>query len=153
MRKYVSGTIQWTILDSEEVDECQNYDKFILYDTNEQFLKILCCSKIITEEKKCKRIYPEVWQRGYSITHYLSITNIDLGNMASLSNIHYCYFIDFYGEILLCCGENNFITCFRNNKNDFSLIDKFRISLSGDISNILITNKINHAIISYKNEF
>ena len=126
-------------LDSEEIDECRNYDKFILYDTDVQFLKILCS---------------EVWQKGdgITITHTLEIANINPRNMASLSIIHYCYFIDFYGEFLLCCGENKIIRCFRNKRNDFSLINKFIISLSGDITNILITNKINHAIISYKNE-
>ena len=30
-----------SFLDSEEINECRNYDKFILYDTDVQFLKIL----------------------------------------------------------------------------------------------------------------
>lgn len=53
---------------------------------------------------------------------------------------------------MLCCGKNNVITCYRNNINDFRLIDKFSINLRGEITNIIITNKENHVIISYKNE-
>ena len=155
LRKYISNdNKEFTILDTKQVNECQNYDKLILYDTDEEFYKILCCSKMITEKKKCYIIYAKVSQDddGETIKKDLQIKNINSDYTVSLSKIHNCYFSDFYDEFLLCCGKNNLITCYRNNINNFNLINKFSIYLSGDISNVIISNKVNHAIISYKNE-
>ena len=43
-------------------------------------------------------------------------------------------------EFLSCCGENNIIKCYRNNKTNFNLIKEFSINLIGDISSVIITN-------------
>ena len=160
MLKYISTSRkQLEILESKQVDECQNFDNLILYDTDKEFYKVLCCSKKITKEKKCIAIYAyfvhyydQYNNNNNYIEHDLQLKNLKTSYTISLSQTHECYFNDFYNEFLLCCGKNNAINCYRNNVNNFGLINQFSISLSGIITNIIITNKGNHVIISYKNE-
>ena len=153
--RYISrDQSQLTILENIEVEECNNYDNLILYDTDEEFYKILCCTKKITKEKKCSIIYAEVIVYLFitSITKNLNLIELNTDYTVSLFKTHNCYLNCFKDEFLLCCGESNNINCFRNNINNFSLINKFSITLSGSITNIIITNKPDHVIISYKNE-
>ena len=44
------------------------------------------------------------------------------------------------------------IKCYRNNKENFTLIKEFSINLIGNISSVIISNNSDHAIISYIND-
>ena len=155
MLKYISSNNkELEIIQTKQVDECQNFDNLILYDTSVEFYKVLCCSKKITNEYKCLVVIAQVehyyWED--SITKDLQLKNLNTAYTVSLSQIHECYFNDFYNEFLLCCGKNNAITCYRNNINNFGLINQFSINLPGLITNIIMTNKVDYIIISYNNE-
>ena len=54
----------------------------------------------------------------------------------------------FWSEFLLCCGVENTISCYRKNEN-FDLINNFTIYLEGIISNLIITDEIEHVIIKF----
>ena len=128
------------------------YDNLILYETNLDFYNILCASKKgAKDEAKCIAVFSEVWywSPGFTKrTFTFNLTHYDF----SLSQTHECYLTGFNSEFLSCCAGNNIINCNRNNKSNFHLINTFSINLLGEISNIIITNKSDHAIISYKNE-
>ena len=83
---------------------------------------------------------------------YLYILELQNTLEVSLFQSHQCFLSRFFSEFLLCCGNNDKINCFRNDITNFGIINSFIINLSGSIKNILITNKIDHVIISYKND-
>lgn len=129
-------------------------DNLILYNTQEEHHKILCCSNKINNFKQCCVIYSYVGHYSGSkrVVHSLTVQNLKTGYEISLSIMHICYLSIFNDEFLLCCGNNNIITCYRNNKTNFNLINQFSLVLSGAITNTTISNKIDHVIISCKNE-
>ena len=142
------------IYNTIEIEESQDYDKLFLYDTNEQFYKILCYSSKKNNIIKCCAIYCEIWHKTEKNYVYGSLKKIRLKEnyKYDLSKLHNCYLNEFNNEFILCCGINNHINCNRNNLNNFNLINQFSISLSGKITNIILENKFNHLIISYNNE-
>ena len=61
MLKYISSNNkELEIIQTKQVDERQNFDNLILYDTSTEFYKILCCSKKITNEYKCLVVIAQV---------------------------------------------------------------------------------------------
>ena len=154
---YVSyGTKGFKKVDTKDAEGFSGteYDNLILYGTNNARYKILCGSKK-DGTIKCKAIYIKVEYNYYSIHQFsydLDFKSLKNGCEVSISEEHKCYLTGFYSEFLSCCAEEYIIKCFRNSKNDFGLINEFSIHLTGKITNLIITNNTDHAIISYKNE-
>ena len=61
-----------------------------------------------------------------------------------------CKLTEFNSEYLFCCGDMNYIKCFRID-NDFNLIKQFNILLEGEISYLNIQNNNNYLIFYYMN--
>ena len=146
-----NGMKGFSKLKAISLDNFIDFDNLVLYETKKEYYKILCASKKETNEIKCTGIYS---QAHHDIEKDLYLNAIELQNTldVSLSQSHQCYLSGFNSEFLLCCENNDKINCFRNNITNFELINKFVINLSGPINNILITNKTDHVIISYKNQ-
>ena len=146
----------YDIFETIEIVDSSNYDNLILYDTEDMNYKILCLSKKGNSQVKCYSIYVDADYDSYSTDKYhKNLIKEELQSSdysASISKIHKCYMAVFYSEFLLCCGNNNKIHCYRNNINNFDLINEFSLTLPGDITNVIIANKNDHAIISYNNE-
>ena len=155
-RKIISSSYRLEIFSNIEIDDSKDYDILILYDTDEQFYKILCYSNKKNNKPKCIAIYCELWHHFERHNNYvdgeLKKLILEENYSVSLSKLHNCYLNEFNNEFLLCCGNNNIINCQRNNINKFNLIDHFSIGLSGEITNIILENKKDHLIISYKNQ-
>ena len=155
--EYTSTNIRkLTIIESIKVEQIPNYDNIILYDTNTEFYKILCCGKIITNNKKCNIVYSEVkndnQNDNYVIISELNLTDINRNYDVSFTKNHEGYFHVFNDECFLCCDDDNIISCYRNNISNFNLINQFSINSLGQISNIIIKNEVYYEIISDKNE-
>ena len=143
------------IFSTKVIDDSKDYDILILYDTDEQFYKILCYSNKKNNKPKCNAIYCEIWHHFSWYNNYvdgeLKKLILEENYSVSLSKIHNCYLNEFINEFLLCCGNDNIINCQRKDINNFNSIDHFSIGLYGEITNIILENKIDHLIISYKN--
>ena len=146
------------ILKTIELNEFLYYDNLILYNTQDENHKILCASKKLNNEIKCCAIYvkaeysPDSKNIDKSLYKKdLKINGPDSRYHVSLYKTHKCYFTEFNSEFLLCCGISNTIHCHRKNTINFESINEFLINLKGNINNLIINNKGDHAIISYKN--
>ena len=132
------------------------YDNLILYDTNSEKYKILCASKRADATINCFgiRAKAEYDSDGKNFDKKLEKRDIinPPGYHASLYKTHNCYFTEFNLEFLLCCGSSNKIHCYRKTKSNFDPINEFSIYINGNITNLIIHKKEDHAIISYKNE-
>ena len=145
------------IVDTKDADGFSDteYDNLILYDTNDDNYKVICASKK-DGTIKCSAIYITVDYEynmlGGKFDYDLDFKSLKNEYQVSLSEEHKGYLTGFYGEFISCYAEGYIITCYRNNKNNFDLINQFLIFLTGDITNLIITNNTDYAIISYKNE-
>ena len=140
-----------------DITRFSNHNNAVLYDieqTTEK--KILCAKNKDTNLIECCfiEINIEYQTKGSSsITYSSSVTISNLnGYYESLSfKMDNCYFIGFYNEYLFCCGEENFITCYRMDET-FNLIKTFQINLPGKNDYLTIINNNDYASIFYMNE-
>ena len=135
------------------IEGMHDYDNLIIYDTDNDDYKILCAANKRIDAI-CKEIFISIhYDYPYDeSSYYLNINNLNSDNDISFSEKHECDITGFNSEFLSCCGENNMIKCYRNNKENFNLIKEFSINLIGDIWSVIITNNSDHAIISYIND-
>ena len=148
--------IRLSIQKTIQLNEFTDFDNLILYDVvNYASYKLLCASKKETKGTKCTGIYVTCEYNYYNLdpfTTELSYQELEDGYLVSLYQNHECYITGFNSEFLLCCGDINIIKCYRNSKIDFNTINVFTIDLIGTITNIIISNNSDHALISYKND-
>lgn len=76
----------------------------------------MCSAKYIT-------VNYEYHSYGSDFDYQLIFKDLKSGYQISLSEEHKCYLTGFYSEFLSCCAEGYIITCYRNDKNNFSLIN------------------------------
>ena len=135
-----------------EPDGFSGYENFILYDTDDENYKIFCATKTGNSQAKCTAIYVRCIH--YSLTNTFSkeLNAINLKTSNQDINIpkHECYMTGFNSEFLLCCGDENDISCERKDQN-FNSIGVFTLILKGEISSLIIKDNSDHAIISYIN--
>ena len=133
---------------TEKIEGINDYDNLIFYDTENDNYKILCAAKN-RKDAICKGIYIST---NYGFPINLNFKDLNSDYVISFSVKHKCYITGFNSEFLSCCGDNNMIKCYRNNKENFILIKEFSINLIGNISSVIISNNSDHAIISYIND-
>ena len=128
---YIStGEKGFKIVDTKDAEGFSDieYDNLILYDTTNDKYKILCASKR-DDSIKCSAIHITVnyeyhlW--GADFNYELNFIVLKREYQISLSEEHKCYLTGFYSEFLSCCAEGSIITCYRNDKNNFALINIF----------------------------
>ena len=103
--------------DKKLVSEVSYYDNIFLYDTNKKYYKALCVTINENYDVKCKIIYFDVSYDYHGDYFKNTIEFKDLSyyqNKFSINEDH-CYLTGFYSEILLCCGEQDRISCVRKN--------------------------------------
>ena len=113
---------------SNEYDE-NEYINLALYDTTETTIKILC--------RQYKSNYKIIFCRFFIITTKnlkKNIENLGKEDMSFISAYDFsekdCCFSEFNSEYLFCCGIQNYIICYRLNR-EYNLIKIFNISISG----------------------
>ena len=107
-------------VEEKEVSEFSNYNYPVIYDISDEDNKILCALntnnniKCMKETVKHSGLYPYISE----------ITTEDYNTYSdSFSfNIGSCYFISFLSEYLLCCADENIITCKRINITPFEQV-------------------------------
>ena len=104
-------------------------DNLILFDTDQEFFKILCTYKNDNNSIKCCiiNVKPQQNLQTNSITFEIEIFDLKQNYEVSLFKKHRCYFTKFNSEFLLCCGGENKISCSRNYKTSFGLILNFQL--------------------------
>ena len=137
----------------QNIDLFSTHNHAILNDIPEKYDKILCAKNKNSNWIECC----------YIITPNLDWLNIILNRPSfqvgklnyyyeSLSfKIDNCYFTGFYSEYLFCCGEENYINCYRINEK-FELINQFQIKMVGKNSYLTIINNKDYASLFYMNE-
>ena len=128
------------------------YNNFILYDTKDVNYKVFCATKIGETKAKCLGLYMTVIYNPLFNKFEITFKSEDLKESTQdlSSKKHKCYITGFNSEFLLCCSDNNVISCKRKDKKLKSTKD-FSLNLIGKISSININDNSDSAIISYIN--
>ena len=139
--------------DTIEPDGFTDYENFILYDTDDENYKIFCATKTGISQAKCTAIYVKCIHLVLTNTFTKELKTVSLTNVNQdiVSSKHECEMIGFHSEFLLCCGDENNISCERKDQN-FNSIGDFTLLLKGTISSLIINENTDHAIISYIND-
>ena len=139
---------------SREITEFSNFNNITLYDTskkNNYIYKVLCALDTINDTVKCILIRLEKnLDQDIDINQIIDYRELDSYSIELLKNADNCYFTGFNSEYLLCCGEENGITCERRDIN-FNYINQFSIDLPGTIFNLTIKSDEDSAILYYMN--
>ena len=114
-------------------------EKIALFDTDINNIKILCGKK--ETYVKCQ-IYKIENPKDYEMGIILIESTKILFKSRDLSENDCCLTV-FNFEYLFCCGEKNFISCFRMNHDNFEIIKEFRIVSLGNNKNLSIKNDKN----------
>ena len=132
-----------------------SYDNIFLYDTNNTNYKILCAVNKENSKVECKIVYFNIhYVNGNGSPYFNNI--IEIKNILDYKNkinfkVDNCSLTEFCSELLLCCGEQDKISCERKNMK-FETINKFNISLPGRIYNLTIENNNYYVTLNYMNE-
>ena len=133
-----------------------NHDIAVLIDLSEtNNKKILCTRSKISNLIECCFIEIQInyYIQGNLVVYYSSIEINNINKYyGSLSfKMDKCYFIGFFAEYLLCCGEENVINCYRMNQT-FHYINHFQIEMVGNNNYLTIINNNAYASLFYINE-
>ena len=133
------------------VNDIEYYRKVILFNTDHSKIKILCNKNMKNFDDSCIIIKTDISYSFFGYNALIEFNSLMKYNTKFIYNENNCYFISFNWEYLLCCGTTNQISCQRKNIN-FELIYNFKLNLSGQISNLIIENNIDHATLLYFDE-
>ena len=133
---------------SNEDDTPKPYDKIILFDTKNTNTKIACGKKL--EKIECK-IY-NIGKTDDNKSKLIPLDDIKLDFENFELNEKNCYITVFNSEYLFCCGENDCIRCFRMNYDNFEIKKVFKITVSGENTNISIKNHNNFVKVFFMNK-
>ena len=137
------------------VEQMQQHENPILYDTSSSNYKVLCAKKILDNHINCLGIF------------ILNINQINYENYDIYNNLHLyslydtfqtsfsykednCNFTEFNSEYLLCCSKSDRISCDRR-KKDFNLITNFYVNLPGKNSNLTFEKSNEFIKLIYSN--
>ena len=137
---------------SKDVNEFNNHENVILYDTSDSDYKILCAKRKDNNNIDCKAVSLNI-EYSHSTSNF-EINILEINNQYETSfssNLDSCNFILYKSEYVICCGKINVIECDRRNLN-FTSIDHFSIDLPGKISNLTMESIEDNLKLTYYNE-
>ena len=128
--------------DNNVINNNDNSDYVILFNTNINNHKILCYKIKEKDKIKCYKI--EFKNSGFN--------SFDLRvDFEAPLNKNNCDFTWFYSEYLICCSGQDIISCYRLNDN-YEIIIKFELNIYGYNYNLTIIDNEDYASLFYINE-
>ena len=114
--------------------EFSGYNNLILYDTDKEYYKICCATKVGNSKAKCLAIFASAYYYSYLQRFDINQEMIDLkkGEIGIHPEKHECYMTGFYAEFLFCCADKKIISCKRLD-NKYNYIKEFDIDYECNI--------------------
>ena len=136
---------------SKDIDQFNNHENAILYDTENSKYKITCARRKDNCSIECLAVYLNINYNFRTSSFEVNLINIDNYQSTYTNNLDNCNYTRYNSEYLICCGKTNSIDCNRRFWN-FSLINNFAINLPGKISNMTIESSQDNIKLLYSNE-
>ena len=127
---------------SNVINNNDNSDYVILFNTNIYNHKILCYNIKEKNEIKCFKI--EFKDKKFTGSDLNINFNVSL-------NENNCYISRFHSEYLICCSGQDIVSCYRLNDN-YEIKNKFELYIEGQNSNLTIIDNGYYASLFYNNK-
>ena len=125
---------------------------FGLYDTNNNYIKLLCRQN--NQKIYCK-FFKIVFKVVFPIQSEFGLLGDEKLIFTEQNNFKEknCYLSNFNSEYLFCCAITNYIQCYRINCNNYNVIKQFNLSIKGDNFDLTIKSNIDYSTFFFINYY